>query len=85
MVDETHYITPAGALSALTWNLPTSANSRAGQIKMFFSTQNITSLTVVVLGGGSKAGLGLASAVANESYAYQCISTSGAGTWLRIS
>lgn len=83
--DETHYVTPAGTIATLTWNLPTVANSRVGQVKMFLSTQNITTLTVTVLGGGTKVGSTLSAAYSNEAYAYQCISISGAGTWLRIS
>jgi len=84
-VDETHYVTPAGVLATLTWNLPLAADSRVGQVKVFLSTQTITALTVTVLGSGTKVGTALTTAVANESYAYQCVSTSGTGTWLRIS
>jgi len=82
--DETHYVTPAGTLAALTWNLPAVADSRVGQIKMFISTQNITSLTVTVLGGGTKVGNALSAAASNDAYSFQCVSISGAGIWLRL-
>lgn len=82
--DETHYVTPTGSLSALTWTLPRSSDSRVGQIKTFLSTQNITTLTVNVGNGGTKVGNSLTTALANEAYSYQCVSTSGNGTWLRL-
>lgn len=85
-IDETHYITKTtiGATAALTWNLPAAEDSRVGQMKVFVSQRGVTALTVVVLNGGTKAGSSLTASVANEAYAYQCTSVSGAGTWLRV-
>lgn len=82
--DELLYITPAGTLLALTISLPTAANSRAGQIERGFISQIITTLTVNVAGSGTVIGsLPITSAV-NSSFAYQCVSVSGNGTWVRI-
>ena len=80
--DETHYIGASGTLAAFTWNLPLGGVSNIGQIKRFQCAQAITALTV----GGSATLLGaaLTSAVANTTYAYQCIATASFGTWLRI-
>lgn len=83
-LDETLYITPAGTLLALTFSLPTSANSRVGQIERGFISQIITTLTVSVSGSGTVIGsLPITSAV-NSSFAYQCVRVSGNGTWIRL-
>ena len=82
--DETTVVTPPSALTSLTWVLPISIKSRVGQVKTFISTRDISTFTVNVGGGGSKLGNALTIAYANESYSYQCISTSGTGTWIRL-
>jgi hypothetical protein len=82
--DETHVIDPPGSLSALSWTLPIVADSRVGQIKTFYSTQAVTTLNVSVDGGGTLMGVSLITANPSESYSYQCILTSGSGTWLRL-
>lgn len=79
--DETHVILATSTLSALSWALPKFNVSRIGQIKTFYSNQNITTLTVSVSGGGSFVGTPLTTANSNESYSFQCIRT---GTWLRL-
>jgi hypothetical protein len=79
-VDETHYLTPAGTLATLNWALPSAANSRVGQIKMLWSSKDITTLNVTVASGGSLVG-SLTAATAEEAYSFQCVS---AGVWLRI-
>lgn len=84
-VDETLYVTPAAPLNHLEWQLPMSSDARIGQVKIFSSSKTILSLSITVSGGGSLAGASLASAEPQESYTYQCVSTSGAGTWLRLS
>ena len=81
--DQTHYLTPTGAVTG-TFTLPTAANSRAGQIIRLWSTQAITSLTVNVSGSGTIQGTALTAGVANTPYAWQCVSTTGNGTWTRI-
>lgn len=82
--DQTHYLTPAGTLATGTFNLPTAANSRAGQMVRLWSTQIVTALTTAVSGGGTIQGAALTAAAANTPYAWQCVSTAGAGTWIRI-
>lgn len=85
-VNETHYVTPAGTIAALTWNLPKASDARVGQTKTFCSNQIITALTVTALGGGVKAGAALAAAAQNVSYTFQCVSIVGSvATWLRLS
>ena len=79
-----YYITPAGTLAALTLTLPSSANAQPGMICRFFITQIITSLTVNTTGGGTITGTAPDTSAANSSFAYQCVSTSGAGTWVMI-
>lgn len=83
-LDQSHYLTPAGTLATGTFTLPTAANSRAGQIVRLWSTQIVTALTVNVSGGGSILGTALTAAAANTPYAYQCVSTTGTGTWIRL-
>ena len=82
--DQTHYLTPAGTLAAGTFNLPTAANSRAGQMVRLWSTQIVTALTTSVSGGGTIQGAALTAAAANTPYTWQCVSTAGAGTWVRL-
>lgn len=83
-VDQTHYLTPAGTLATGTFTLPTAANSREGQIVRLWSTQIVTALTVNVSGGGTILGTALTAAAVNTPYAYECVSTSGSGTWIRL-
>lgn len=82
--DETLYITPAGTLLALTIALPTSANSRVGQTIRGFISQIITGLTAGVSGSGTVVGTTPTTSAVNSSFAYQCVSVSGNGTWIRI-
>lgn len=85
-VNQTHYLTPAGVLATGAFTLPTAANSRAGQIVRFVSTQVVTNMTVTVSGGGSILGTAITAAAitADTPYSYQCVSTAGAGVWLRL-
>lgn len=82
--DQTQYLTPAGTLATLTFTLPTSANSRVGQIVRMWSSEIVTTLTVNVSGGGTIFGAALTAAAANTPYAWQCVSTAGTGTWIRL-
>ena len=83
--DQTHYLTPAGTLAAGAFNLPTAANSRAGQIVRIFSTEEVTAATIAVSGGGTISGTSaVTQLVADESYAFQCVSISGSGAWIRL-
>ena len=84
--DQTHYLTPAGVLAAGTFALPTATTSRVGQVVRLWTTQNITSGTVNVSGGGTILGAAISSATitANTPYAWQCVSTAGTGTWIRL-
>jgi hypothetical protein len=84
--DQTHYLTPAGALANGSFVLPTAANSRAGQIVRLHSTEAIgsTSFTVTVSGGGTINGAALTLVAADTTYAWQCVSTAGTGTWIRL-
>lgn len=83
-VDQVHYLTPAGTLATGTFNLPSAANSLAGQIVRIHSTETQTALTVAVTGGGTINGAALTAMVADTSYAFQCVSVSGTGVWIRI-
>lgn len=83
-LDETLYITPAGTLLALTVSLPTSANSRVWQIIRGFISQIITGLTVNVAGSGTVIGATPITSAVNSTFAYQCVSVAGNGTWIRI-
>jgi hypothetical protein len=82
--DQTHYLTPAGTLATGTFTLPTATNSRVGQIVRLWSTQIVTALTVNVSGGGTIQGTALTAVAANTPYAWQCVSTAGTGTWIRL-
>lgn len=82
--DQTHYLTPAGTLATGTFTLPTATNSRVGQIVRLWSTQIVTALTVNVSGGGTIQGTALTAAAVNTPYAWQCVSTAGTGTWIRL-
>jgi hypothetical protein len=79
-----NYITPAGTLAALTLALPSSVNAQRGMICRFFITQIITSLTVNTTGGGTIIGTAPDTSAVNSSFAYECVSTAGAGTWVMI-
>ena len=84
-VNETHDLTPAGTLAALTWLLPSGDNACLGQIKRFHSSAITTALTVTVSGSGTKRGAALTAGVANTVYAYQCVAiAAGVATWLRL-
>jgi hypothetical protein len=82
--DQVHYLTPAGTLANGAFALPTAANSRAGQIVRVHSTEEVTTAVVTVTGGGTINGAAVSSFVADTSYAWQCVSVAGAGTWIRI-
>ncbi len=84
--DQTHYLTPAGALANGAFVLPTAATSRAGQIVRLHSTEAIgsTAFTVTVSGGGTINGAALTLVAADTTYAWQCVSTAGTGTWIRL-
>lgn len=86
LVDEIHYLTPAGTLAALTWLIPSSGNARVGQIKRLRSSQAVTNISVQMDGGsGTFLGTTTISAAADTTYEWMCVDTSGTGTWLRIS
>jgi hypothetical protein len=84
--DQTHYLTPAAGLASGSFVLPTANSSRVGQIVRLWTTQVITSGTVSVSGGGTIRGAAIAASTiaANTPYAWQCVSTAGAGTWIRL-
>lgn len=82
--DQTHYLTPAGTLATGTFQLPTAANSRAGQIVRLHSTEEVTASTVEVAGSGTLSGASISTIAADTTYAFQCVSTSGNGTWIRL-
>ena len=79
-VDETVYHHPEATLATFTFRLPTSANSRAGQIKTFFSASDIESFTLN-LNGNTLIGHPVEDTLANEAYSWQCVTP---GTWLRL-
>lgn len=85
--DELHYLTPAGVLATGSFNLPSAANSRPGQIVRLVTSQNITSCTVAVSGGGTILGTAITAATvtANTPYTWQCLSSLGSGIWIRLS
>lgn len=69
-------------------NLPTVANSREGQIVRIHSTEEVTSVTVAVSGGGTISGTSaVTQLIADESYAsrgqHLGVSISGSGAWIR--
>lgn len=84
--DQTHYLTPAGVLATGAFVLPTATTSRVGQMVRLWTTQNITAGTVSVSGGGTILGTAITAATisANTPYAWQCVSTAGTGTWIRL-
>lgn len=83
-LDETLVLTPAGTLAALTIQLPAATDSQLGQIKRVNSTAIVSSLTISVAGSGSVTGPALSAAAVNTPYAFQCVSISGTGVWMRI-
>lgn len=82
--DQTHYLTPAGTLATGTFNLPTAANSRVGQVIRVHSTEQVTAVTVAVSGGGAISGAAVTQFAADTTYAWQCVSTAGSGSWIRL-
>jgi len=84
-VDQSHFITPAGTLAALTITLPAAANSRLGQVVKVWITQAITALTVNVSGGGTILGTAFAASAytLGTPLTYECVSTTGLGIWTR--
>jgi hypothetical protein len=82
--NETLYITPAGTLPALNISLPSAANSQVGQIIRVYISQIITTLTPSVSGGGVINGNAPDTSLIKSSFAYQCVSVSGAGTWIML-
>lgn len=80
----TVYLTPAGTLATLTLTLPAEVNSRDGQIVRVFTTQQLTSLTVNVSGSGTIQGTTLSTLSANTGAAFQRVSSSSNGTWIRL-
>lgn len=79
MTDGTLYVTPAGALLALTVALPSNANSRIGQIRRIVTSQIITGLTV---SAASATIFGLPTTLAlGGSVSFQKIAD---GKWARI-
>jgi hypothetical protein len=84
--DETIYLDSVTStpVASITLILPSSTNSHVGQVKLFTSSKTITTLGVSISGGGTLIGNILTSAFPYEVYSYQCISISGAGTWLRL-
>lgn len=87
LVDETVFLESSSSspVASMNFVLPTAANSVLGQIKVFSSSKAITALTVSVSGGGTLVGNTLSAAIPFEAYSFLCISTSGAGRWLRLS
>lgn len=83
-LDETLVITAAGTLAELDIVLPAATDSQLGQVKRFVINRAITALTISVAGSGSVTGAALTAGVINTPYAFQCVSTSGAGVWMRI-
>lgn len=84
---ESIFLAPAAGLAALTWQLPSFANSIVGSVKMISSTFRVAALTV---GNGGDATIIIEAAPppameVNECYAYQCRLRSGSNVhWRRI-
>ncbi len=76
-VDGTLYLTPAGALLALTVTFPTNANSVLGQIRRIASTQAVTTLTL----DGATILNPLTAIVANTATSFQKVASN---TWIRL-
>lgn len=87
-VDETIFIrSNAGDRNLLTLLLPGYANCRLGQVKVLMADVSLTNLTVATHGTlAAPSGLTLTTAVALQSYSYQCwYRSGGVSSWLRIS
>ena len=78
-----HEVTSAAPIAALTWPLPAVATMIKGRVYSFASSQTITALTVSF--AGTIRGTALTAAVADQLYAYLCISTTGSGIVRRVS
>lgn len=76
--DRTLWLTPAGALAALTITFPTDGASRLGQIVRLGSSQVITALT---LGGATILNTAATLASAGDMYSFQKVA---ANTWARL-
>ena len=85
LTDETIVITLTSGLASLNLRLPSSSNSRVGQLKTWVINNPSVTTTVDVVGGGSLMGNALTTAFQYEAYTYQCISTELSGKWLRLS
>lgn len=85
-IDQTQVMTPAASQSFVVLVLPSAANSRLGQIVRFVSTtEDISNVTVAVSGSGTVSpAWSNTTLTALETLTYQCIDTSGNGTWIRI-
>ena len=83
-IDETVYLELTAATADFSMLLPSSANSRTGQIKIFVTNYPVTSFHLTVSGGGGRlAGNIPLTADAHTPYSFQCVSRSGS-VWLRI-
>ena len=86
-VDQTQHMTPAASQTFITLALPSAANARVGQIVRFISTtEDIGNVTVATSGGAGTITPAFTNTTltAFDVLAYQCISTSGNGSWIRI-
>ena len=80
-VNEFHYLTPAGTLATLTFNLPAAADSRDGQRQQIMSSEIITALTVNAGSGNTMAGAILSAMAVNVSYSF--IYSADSDKWIR--
>ncbi len=78
--NETIFHDPGVGISSLVFALPTSGNSRAGQIKTFLCRQNIDSFTINS-NGNLLIGDAVSNAAAYDGFSWQCIQP---GTWMRL-
>lgn len=76
--DQVLYITPAGALAALTISLPSDASSRLGQRAVFACSQAVTALTV---NGSTNIANPPANLNANDCFAFIKVA---ANTWVLL-
>lgn len=75
--DGTLWLTPAGALLALTVTFPSDAKSTLGQVRRVGSSQAVTNLT---MGGGTILN-GIASFIINDCFSFQKVAVN---TWIRV-
>lgn len=80
-LDSVNYIQPAAPLTAITFALPQASDSRAGQVVRAVSTENIGTVTVAVVGGGTVLGTTSIAFDAGYVYSFVCLSTAGTGVW----